>query len=1275
MPNGRVAQLQPTTLDRLAAAFVSEVRALSSTIVEPVGRNVRVTLAFLRNDGVLEDDKGHVNTDDTGSYARLFLPSGFTPDGPGGRFLVYVGSGDSLTRAFVCSSVEATNINFNSEAAVRLILEYVATNPLVRLDDYSAAEICEINEAIVELPGNVPGNNAAEVNFNATELAREDDRIIDLIERAGGAPNTPTPAGPTPTNTPVGATNTPVTPTATPTTDVQCPATASPTASPDGVQIIINNGIVNANNKIVVDISLVTGGESVGGMQNDIIFDNRVVTLPSASACVLNPALGPFPNGPPPAETCDDNVETGPCKTLNRVLSNCGATPLPPGCPEQNVNLSRFRAIIAATGTPNDNPIPDGVLYTCTFDVAFAEGLPTALENSNVVVSDPTGGRVQEVTAVSGFATIGGVVATASCGDSITLVDASRFPDSGTILVDNQMIAYTKSGNTLNLAQTLNQIAGAGEIVYLVPTLEPTPTPTEPSGPPTATPTATRTGVQINVGTGAVNESNQVVIDVTLADGGNSVGGVQNDIIFDHTAISLPQASRCVLNPALGMFPLGLPPAVNCGDDPEIGPCKTLSRDLRNCGDSPLPQGCPEQNANLSRFRAIIAATATPNDNPIPDGVLYTCTFDVVSVGALPTVLDNMNLVASDPLGERVEPVSGDDGLATIAAEVAVSAVSGATSITVDNAASFPAGGFLLINNQLVSFTKSGNTLNLGEALHQNAPVGTTVFLALEGEPPSPTPTEAPTDTPVPPTATFTEVVPTATNTPVTPTATDTVAVPTETPTNTPVTPTATDTVPVPTDTPTNTPVPPTNTPVSTPTATTPVGPTPNINVGMSNGVAGQTVAISVTLIGGNNNLTATSNDIIYDPTQVRVVLNGSAPDCVINPALATNPSPGKMLLASVATVGGGMQRLRAGVVAFSNSNPIPDGLLFTCNFEIDAAATPGAKLLDNLPSASDALGDPAPVGGADGAINVQGAALPAIDVGEAMGAAGAVVSVSVMLSGGNNGLTATSNDIIYDPTQVRVVLNGSAPDCTINPALATNPSPGKMLLASVATVGGGMQRLRAGVVAFSNSNPVPDGLLFTCNFEIDAAATAGAKILSNTPSASDALGDPAAVDGADGMITVTAAPTGPTIDVGNASGAAGAIVSVAVTLSGANNALTATSNDIIYDPTQVRVVLIGGSTPDCAINPALATNPSPGKMLLASVASVGGGAMQRLRAGVVAFSNSNPVPDGMLFTCNFQIDAAATAGAKTLSNTPSASDALGDPAAVEGADGTITVQ
>jgi hypothetical protein len=70
-------------------------------------------------------------------------------------------------------------------------------------------------------------------------------------------------------------------------------------------------------------------------------------------------------------------------------------------------------------------------------------------------------------------------------------------------------------------------------------------------------------------------------------------------------------------------------------------------------------------------------------------------------------------------------------------------------------------------------------------------------------------PTDTPTNTPVPPTATST---PTKTPVP---------------PTNTPVPPTATNTPVPPTDTPTNTPVPPTDTPTPIPPTDTPVPPPP----------------------------------------------------------------------------------------------------------------------------------------------------------------------------------------------------------------------------------------------------------------------------------------------------------------------------------------------------------------------------------------------------------------------------------------------------------------
>jgi len=66
---------------------------------------------------------------------------------------------------------------------------------------------------------------------------------------------------------------------------------------------------------------------------------------------------------------------------------------------------------------------------------------------------------------------------------------------------------------------------------------------------------------------------------------------------------------------------------------------------------------------------------------------------------------------------------------------------------------------------------------------------------------------------------------------------------------------------------------------------------------------------------------------------------------------------------------------------------------------------------------------------------------------------------------------------------------------------------------------------------------------------------------------------------------------------------------------------------------------------------------------------------MKILRVGVLATDNVNIIPDGLLFTCNFKINAAATPGAKTLQNIPRASDPASTLVNLSGTNGTITVQ
>ncbi len=183
---------------------------------------------------------------------------------------------------------------------------------------------------------------------------------------------------------------------------------------------------------------------------------------------------------------------------------------------------------------------------------------------------------------------------------------------------------------------------------------------TEPTFTPTAVPTPTSApgctaAVCVNVGT-AEPVDGKATIDIVV--NGDNVGGAQNDILFDSTVINLARTSACSINDAIGDR------LDNCEEDPEniTEPCKTLSRNFVNCGENPTAPGCEGQPANISRFRGIIAATAVPNNNSIPSGsVLYTCEFDVVNADALPAALTNVNIVASDPFGVRLD-AGGDSG-------------------------------------------------------------------------------------------------------------------------------------------------------------------------------------------------------------------------------------------------------------------------------------------------------------------------------------------------------------------------------------------------------------------------------------------------------------------------------------------------------------------------------------------------------------------------------------------------------------------------------------
>jgi len=130
-------------------------------------------------------------------------------------------------------------------------------------------------------------------------------------------------------------------------------------------------------------VTLHTGGAAVAGVQNDLEFDSLNTPIAAATTgrpdCAVNPSI------------------------------NKGATSFafrPSGCSSDA--CTGIRALVLAVD--NVDPIPDGaVLYTCTVNIAAsATAGDYPLEISYVIMSDPEGNAVPDVTGTDGAIFVSG---------------------------------------------------------------------------------------------------------------------------------------------------------------------------------------------------------------------------------------------------------------------------------------------------------------------------------------------------------------------------------------------------------------------------------------------------------------------------------------------------------------------------------------------------------------------------------------------------------------------------------------------------------------------------------------------------------------------------------------------------------------------------------------------------------------------------------------------------------------------------------------------------
>jgi len=292
----------------------------------------------------------------------------------------------------------------------------------------------------------------------------------------------------------------------------------------------------------------------------------------------------------------------------------------------------------------------------------------------------------------------------------------------------------------------------------------------------------------------------------------------------------------------------------------------------------------------------------------------------------------------------------------------------------------------------------------------------------------------------------------------------------------------------------------------------------------------------------------------------------------------------------------------------------------------------------------------------------------------------GQLAPLSVTLRTGGNAVSATQNDVSFDPNTPIATQADGRPDCAVNPVINKGATTFAFEPAGC-TPEFDCLSVRALVIAFDNVDTIPDGsVLYTCRLRIPADVPPGTVDITSTlvsgsdPAANDLPGETTGSQvvvgtppGATPIPTHTAPPHSPTptptasftptatvdpatlvaVHVGSASGTAGQRVQFAVSIDTKGYDISGIQHDLAFDP-QIAVAARANGRPDCAVNPAI--NKSATGFLFHPVGCTPNTDCQGFRALVLATDNVDPIPDGsVLYTCNVDIPSNAAHGTHPL--------------------------
>lgn len=488
-------------------------------------------------------------------------------------------------------------------------------------------------------------------------------------------------------------------------------ATPTPTPFIFGPAVFVGTANGAPGQQVPVAATLQTGGAEVAGVQVDIAFDpaTRVNARPNGKPdCSVNPDIQkaatafvfqpsgcsgtgctgvrgvvfatdntlPIANGAQ-LFTCTINIDPTAAAgvhplTASNVAMSTPVGALVPGATGVNGSIS-----VSGGGVPTGTPVivlenasgQPGQLITFAAalhtngasvaglqnDITFSSSaaIATRFDGSPDCTVNPAIGK--DATAF-GFLPFGGIRVIV-----FSLQDNNPLPDGAQLYTCRVTISpfappgqYPLSISNVIMSTPLGQPVAAAGVSGSVNVL---------TGGVTPTPTFSAGGVVVSLENTSGAPGQAVTVVATLRTGGAGVAGVQNDISFDPTSLSIASRQACASNNSFACTSgAECAPGDTCVLVPDCMVNPAINKEATAFGF--LPPGCVGTGCN--GIRALVFSLQ--NTLPISDGAqLYSCTFDInpgTTPGPYPLVIDGV--FASDPEGNDV-PTTGLNGLIAVA--------------------------------------------------------------------------------------------------------------------------------------------------------------------------------------------------------------------------------------------------------------------------------------------------------------------------------------------------------------------------------------------------------------------------------------------------------------------------------------------------------------------------------------------------------------------------------------------------------------------------------